>query len=196
MSITDVDQYAKLTWDSSNSGYPAGLTLGNLGGGTASVSPSGAGQPYYELEFHAPNLSLGQASSSDELLLIEFEDNPTISGGNMVVDPNLTVFDLYDNTAGCYLFASSPCSSSQGTAQSLDAWFLEEPGLSNEAIGQIRIAIGLANGSGGPESLTVDSADVSETPEPSSLLLLGTGLLGLAVVVFRKAKSSGLVLHT
>ena len=32
---------------------------------------------------------------------------------------------------------------------------------------------------------------ISQTPEPGSLLLLGTGLLGLAVVLYRKAKPSG-----
>ncbi len=37
--------------------------------------------------------------------------------------------------------------------------------------------------------------DVVATPEPSSLLLLGTGLLGLAFVAFRKVKSSGLILN-
>ncbi len=39
-------------------------------------------------------------------------------------------------------------------------------------------------------SLAADMSGV--TPEPSSLLLLCTGLLGLAFVIFRKAKASGL----
>jgi len=43
----------------------------------------------------------------------------------------------------------------------------------------------------GPEGTFDASPATSATPEPSSLLLLGTGLLGLAVVVFRKTNPTG-----
>jgi hypothetical protein len=45
-------------------------------------------------------------------------------------------------------------------------------------------------GSNGSFDAVYDDATV--TPEPGSLLLLGTGLLGLAFVAFRRAKVSGL----
>ena len=48
---------------------------------------------------------------------------------------------------------------------------------------------------GDPSSSGYPQVFMGETPEPSSLLLLGTGPFGLAMVIFRKAKPSRMTLN-
>jgi hypothetical protein len=190
MTIPNQTDYVRLAWTPGDSGYPSGLTLGNLGGVTASVAfTAGTDQPYYMLIFTDPSDSLGQTNATDQILMLEFQTTALSGPGDdtLALDPATTQFNVFDNTSNVYLEGG------QQDTNSLDGWIASDPALGSEDIQQIRLAMGLAGGSGPAESLTVDSADVTETatPEPSSLLLLGTGLLGLAFVAFRRAKASG-----
>jgi hypothetical protein len=188
MSIPNSENYAKLTWNSSSTGYPAGLTFGNLGGFTSSVDlTAGTDQPFLMLAFTDPNDPFLSTTSGDQILMIEFQPD-TLSGpgdDTLALDPTSTQFNLFDNTLGVYL------KSGQSDTNSIDGWIAADSGLSDDAIQELRIGIGLSGGSGPAESLTVNSADVTATPEPSSLMLLGTGLVSGAGMLVRRRRNKG-----
>jgi hypothetical protein len=169
--------YARLAFSAGPSGYPSGLTLGGLLGASANVAftSGGSDNPYFMLVFTDGSGSLGQASNTDQILLLEFQPS-TLSGNALTLDPNSTQFNLYDNSTDTYLGGG------QHVTDSLAGWLTSFPVLSGESLDQIRVAIGLTGGDNGPESLTVNSLQVSSNvPEPATLTLFGAALAGLAV---------------
>jgi hypothetical protein len=185
--VTEVD-YARLAWLSGDSNYPSPLTFGNLAGLSADVefTPGQPGdQPFYMLAFDDLSGSLGQAAPANQLLFIEFQP-VNLVGNTMTVDPNTTLFNLFDNVNGNYLQGG------QADARTLASWMTAFPFISGESIDQLRIGIGLSGGGTSPVSLTINSLDVATidataVPEPATLLLFGTGLV--AVARRRRSKS-------
>ncbi len=179
MYIPHAEDYARLAWNLT------GVTLGDLGGATAAVTNYvGSDQPYYMLLFTDSSDTLGQGASTDQILMLEFQ-NQALTNGNttLALDPNATLFIFFDNTSGFYLKGG------QADAQTLDYWLASDPSLATESLDQIRIGIGLGGGSGNPPvSVTVDSVDLttpSAVPEPTSIVLLLT-VVGATWGIYRK----------
>jgi hypothetical protein len=163
------------------SGFPTGLTLDALSGGAASanvVFTGLGGQPYFLLPFVDSSDSLGQANASDQILLIEFQPN-ALSGDTLGLDPNTTLFNLYDNTTGVYLQGPD----GQHNTKTLDAWLAEFAVLDGDQLQGIWVAEGLTGGNVGADSLTVNSLSI--TPVPAGLPLLASGLGLLALLGWR-----------
>lgn len=176
---------AALWWANSTTG----LTVGNIASFSASVVNVGVGQPYYSLYFTSPG-GLSGGSVGDTVEMLEFQSNALSGpgGGTLALNPATTLFDIYDFNTGGYIAGG------QAGAMTLDQWALLDPDLAGDPT-WVGIQMGVAGGcpvSGScSETLTINSADYSVTPEPSSLLLLGTGLLGAAGALFRRSRLAG-----
>jgi hypothetical protein len=118
--------------------------------------------------------------------MIEFQSN-TLSGNTIALDPNATLFNLYDNTTGTYLQGG------QSVTKTLDGWLTTFAALSPLQLDGIWIGEGLTGGNTGPDSLTVNSLTVdtlTTTPIPAALPLFASGLGALGVVGWRRKRKA------
>ena len=183
ISVPHSTDEGKLQFNSSTPGYPTGLALGGLLGLSANVSftSHGSDQPFYMLAFTDPSKSLGQNASSDQILLLEFQSSAlTNSGSTLAMSPDTTLFNLYDNTTGSYLQGG------QHDTNTLAGWLTDFPVLEFETLQGIWIGEGLTGSDTGPDSLTINSLDVTYTPEPASISLITVALIGLGAGRRRK----------
>jgi hypothetical protein len=149
----------------------------NGGGGGAFVNTSSANPSIYTFTWGGGTLDI----------VGEVGNNGTITDGiDMELD---TTTGTLIGTSSLYFPKTPPMGSANFNPQTLYDGTLAAGTYSIDTFAAT------TDGPAGDPDYQIDfTAGVSETPEPSSWLLLGTGLLGLGFVAFRKDKATALTL--
>ena len=180
------------------------LTLTGTGSNTVNTVEYGDvyAYPYYLSVNGAPSVAM---------MCLSFDNEITPGESWYVTESTPTGMDQLE---AAWLFEDAATTPANDIADQLAAWSLFTTESSSvladdspAAAEQLALA-GANYGSVNAANFTIYTPDgyelnipqtfISETPipEPTSLLLLGTGLFGLAVVLFRKEKASGLSSNT
>ena len=182
------------------------LTYNGPGSNTVYV-----GAPYNESVYTYPYYLSVNGAPSVAMMCLSFDNAITPGESWFVTESTPTSVDQLE---AAWLFEDAATTPANDIADQLAAWSLFTTESSSvladdspAAAEQLALA-GANYGSVNAANFTIYTPDgyelnipqtfIAETPipEPTSLLLLGTGLFGLAVVLFRKEKASGLSSNT
>jgi len=124
--------------------------------------------------------------------VVQINGNSSYTSTVVTTQAFLSTIDIYCDVAGPNCLALTGLDTATGTGGT--GFGGTATGSAATGGGPYAITLVATINPGDNEDTTSFDDSLSIAPEPSSLLLFGTGLLGLAFVAFRKAKSSGATL--
>lgn len=178
----------------------AGYGPGTINVGTSDSAPNGS---YWVSEHGNPSPGLFAFAGTNTLSVTEtgnylfsFQSIDLGLPNNGTLHYSITG---YDEAAQLFTYtgsftAGATCGAGGTTCSTALSWAtIDDTLYSGDELTKLVISV-VANGNNAYED-NLD-LDVTPAPEPGSLFLLGTGLLGLAFVAFRKSRTANLSLHS